>query len=97
MPGRAWSGSEPVPGPPAQLGHAALSPRRGRSDPPVRMLTGTEREIARLVATGQRNKEVASSLSVAVRTVEWNLSKIYRKLGVRSRTELAAHLARRPE
>jgi DNA-binding CsgD family transcriptional regulator len=72
-------------------------PGHGRplADPRVRMLTATEREIARLVATGRRNKEVAATLSVAVRTVEWNLSKVYRKLGVRSRTELAAHLARR--
>jgi DNA-binding CsgD family transcriptional regulator len=74
-----------------------LNPRRGLDDRQARLLTETEHEIARLVATGQRNKEVAAALSVAVRTVEWNLSKIYRKLRVRSRTELAAHMARRPE
>ena len=60
-------------------------------------LTETEREIARLVAAGRTNKEVAAALSVAVRTVEWNLSKIYAKLDVRSRTELSSRMTRRPD
>jgi DNA-binding NarL/FixJ family response regulator len=47
------------------------------------------------VAAGKSNLEVAHALSLSARTVEWNLSKIYRKLGVRSRTELAAKIARR--
>ena len=58
-------------------------------------LTATEEEIARLVAAGKPNYEVAQALSMSPKTVEWNLSKIYRKVGVRSRTELAAKLARR--
>ncbi len=45
--------------------------------------------MARLVASGRTNNEVAESLHLSARTVEWNLSKLYRKLGVRSRTELA--------
>jgi len=53
-------------------------------------LTPTETRIAALVARGRSNAEVATELFISPRTVEWNLSKIYRKLGVRSRAELAA-------
>ena len=56
-------------------------------------LTETERRVAALVATGRSNAEVAQALTLSSKTVEWNLSKVYRKLGVRSRTELAARLA----
>ena len=52
-------------------------------------LTPTEERVARLVADGKSNREVAGALFLTVRTVEWNLGRIYRKLGVRSRTELA--------
>ena len=55
-------------------------------------LTPTERSVAELVASGLSNKEVAAKLFVTVRTVEWNLSKVYAKLGARSRTELAGRL-----
>jgi DNA-binding CsgD family transcriptional regulator len=57
-------------------------------------LTETERQIAGLVAAGRSNHEVAVALHLSPKTVEWNLSKMYRKLGVRSRTALAAHLSR---
>ena len=56
-------------------------------------LTETERRVAALVANGRSNKEVASELFVTVHTVESNLTRIYDKLGVRSRTELARRLA----
>jgi DNA-binding CsgD family transcriptional regulator len=67
-------------------------------------LTATERQVAELVVSGRTNKEVAAELFVSVRAVESTLTKAYAKLGVRSRTELAARLgpavaapARRPE
>lgn len=53
-------------------------------------LTPTERQIASLVAQGRSNREIAAELIVSLRTVESNLTRVYRKLGVRSRTELAA-------
>jgi DNA-binding CsgD family transcriptional regulator len=56
-------------------------------------LSETERQIVALVVAGRTNREVASELSLSPNTVAWNLSKIYRKLGVRSRTELAARVA----
>jgi DNA-binding CsgD family transcriptional regulator len=55
-------------------------------------LTPSERRIAELVAEGRTNKEVAATLFVAERTVESALTQIYRKLDVRSRTELARKL-----
>lgn len=48
--------------------------------------------IVELVVSGRRNREVADELNLSPNTVAWNLSKIYRKLGVISRTELAAHI-----
>lgn len=67
--------------------------RIGGRAPASGELTPAERRVASLVAAGQTNREVAATLFVAPRTVEWNLSKIYAKLGVRSRSELARRLA----
>jgi DNA-binding CsgD family transcriptional regulator len=53
-------------------------------------LTQTEHSVAEAVAGGRTNREVATELSMGLRTVEAHLSAIYRKLGVRSRSELAA-------
>jgi DNA-binding CsgD family transcriptional regulator/Flp pilus assembly protein TadD len=53
-------------------------------------LTPVEQRIADLVAAGQTNREVAAATFTSVRTVESHLGRIYRKLGIRSRTELAA-------
>ena len=53
-------------------------------------LTPTERRVAELVAEGRTNKDVAAALFVTVRTVESNLTRVYSKLGMHSRTELAA-------
>ena len=52
-------------------------------------LTPREHEVARLVAGGATNTEVATELFVNAKTVEFHLGNVYRKLGVRSRTELA--------
>jgi DNA-binding NarL/FixJ family response regulator len=57
-------------------------------------LSETERHIVELVVSGLRNREVATELSLSPNTVAWNLSKVYRKLGVTSRTELAARMAK---
>jgi DNA-binding NarL/FixJ family response regulator len=68
----------------------------GRSAPAGPGLSPTEHEIARLVALGCSNKQVAHDLHLSVKTVEWNLSKIYRKVGVRSRTEFVARHGDKP-
>jgi DNA-binding CsgD family transcriptional regulator len=61
--------------------------------PSMGELTDAELRVARLAAAGFRNREIAEQLFMSVRTVEGHLSNIYPKLGIRSRTELAAHLA----
>jgi DNA-binding CsgD family transcriptional regulator len=52
-------------------------------------LTAAERRVAKLVAEGRTNREVAAALFLGERTVETHLSHVYAKLGVRSRAELA--------
>jgi DNA-binding NarL/FixJ family response regulator len=56
-------------------------------------LTETERRVAELAAKGLKNREVAAQLFVSPKTVEANLARIYRKLGIHSRAELGARLA----
>jgi DNA-binding CsgD family transcriptional regulator len=56
-------------------------------------LTEAERRIAQLVAEGSTNREVAAALFLTEHSVETALTRIYRKLGVRSRAELAHLLA----
>jgi DNA-binding CsgD family transcriptional regulator len=63
--------------------------RAGGATPPSSELTPTEQRIAQLVGEGKKNREVAEALFISVKTVEANLSRIFHKLGVRSRTELA--------
>jgi DNA-binding NarL/FixJ family response regulator len=65
-------------------------PRRPRSDRAPHELTRGEAAVADLVALGRTNNEVAEHLGISPRTVETHLTRIYAKLGVRSRTELAA-------
>jgi DNA-binding CsgD family transcriptional regulator len=55
-------------------------------------LTATEEAVARLAAQGLSNREIAERAFMSPKTVEVNLTRIYRKLGVRSRTALAGHL-----
>jgi len=53
----------------------------------------TAAALCELAAAGLRNAEVAARLFLSTKTVEANLSHAYRKLGIRSRTQLAAQLA----
>ena len=53
-------------------------------------LTPQESAVARLVVSGMTNREVAEELMLSTKTVEFHLSNIYTKLGVRSRSELRA-------
>jgi DNA-binding CsgD family transcriptional regulator len=63
-----------------------------RRPSPVGELTSAEQRVAELAAAGNSNKEIARNLHVTVSTVEAHLSRAYAKLGVRSRTQLAARL-----
>jgi len=62
----------------------------------LQSLTKGERRVAESVAAGRTNKEVADHLFVSVKTVDFHLQAIYRKLAVRSRTELAVLMAQGP-
>jgi DNA-binding CsgD family transcriptional regulator len=59
----------------------------------VDALTASELRVATLAAEGQTNREIAQALFVTPKTVEVHLSNAYRKLGIRSRRELAGELA----
>jgi DNA-binding CsgD family transcriptional regulator len=61
-------------------------------DPEVEALSAAERRVADAVASGMTNRETAALLIVSVKTVDFHLQQIYRKLGIRSRTELAIRM-----
>ena len=69
------------------------SARVGGRAPSSAELTPTERRVAELAAAGKANKEIAAGLHVTVRTVETHLTKIYAKLGIRRRGELAQRIS----
>jgi DNA-binding CsgD family transcriptional regulator len=77
----------------AERVHAELDRLGARRDPGE--LTATEERIAALAASGLTNREIAAAAFVTQKTVEANLSRIYRKLGIRSRAELGVRLAER--
>ncbi|SRX82788.1 helix-turn-helix transcriptional regulator [Mycolicibacterium parafortuitum] len=55
-------------------------------------LTPVEARIARMAAAGYSNKEIAAQVFLSIKTIEMNLSSVYRKLGIRSRTQLHSRL-----
>jgi len=61
---------------------------RAASSTDVEQLTPREAQIAAQVAEGKSNREVAAALYLTTKTVEFHLTRVYRKLGVRSRSEL---------
>lgn len=67
-------------------------PAKKSSAETLSSLTQSERRVADLAAAGYSNRQIAQHLYVTVKAVEWHLSNVYRKLGIRSRTRLPALL-----
>ncbi|MFD7169311.1 helix-turn-helix transcriptional regulator [Streptomyces violascens] len=67
--------------------------REAPSEHPVATLTTREREVAVVVAAGLSNREIAAQLFVSVRTVENHLHRIFNKLGISARADVARLLA----
>jgi DNA-binding CsgD family transcriptional regulator len=65
---------------------------RRRAPSGVQTLTLQELQVSLLLAEGRTTREVAAALFLSPKTVEYHLRKVYTKLGIRSRTELAARL-----
>ena len=74
----------------------APEPAAATDDPLLGRLTETEARIARLVCQGASNREIAERTFISVKTVEATLTRIYRKMDVRSRTQLATLLVPSP-
>jgi DNA-binding NarL/FixJ family response regulator len=71
-----------------------LVPRRRASQNAVDALSPREREVAELVVRGSSNRQIAEHLVLSPKTVETHLRKVFDKLGVASRTEVAVAIAR---
>lgn len=75
----------------AARAHAELS-RTKPSRNQTGALTATEQRVADLAASGMNNRDIAAALFISLKTVEANLTRIYRKLGIRSRAQIGARL-----
>jgi DNA-binding CsgD family transcriptional regulator len=74
---------------------AAAAAGPGDAADPWNLLTASERRVAEVIVGGATYNEAAAALFLSPRTIEHHLRQAYRKLGVRSRGELAARLTRR--
>ena len=66
----------------AELARVNVAPTRNLT------LTSSERRVAELAASGMTNRDIAAALFISPKTVEANLARVYRKLGIRARAEL---------
>jgi len=67
----------------------APAPFHHGENSPISVLTGRQREVLNLIATGRRNAEIATALGISPRTVQIHVSTILKMLGIGNRTEAA--------
>jgi DNA-binding NarL/FixJ family response regulator len=70
---------------------AELTRTNVRHDPALR-LTPSEQQVSELAASGMSNRDIAAKLFIKTKTVEHNLTRVYAKLGIRSRAELGRRI-----
>ena len=78
---------------PIVAGLSTDQPAAERIDPELASLSQAELRVAEAIAAGLTNREAAARLFLSVKTIDFHLQQMYRKLGVRSRTELAVRIA----
>jgi DNA-binding CsgD family transcriptional regulator len=89
------SGSSTVRSPAARCGQrCAAGDRKNAAGTGWHALTPSEREVATLIAAGMTNSQVAIRLRISQHTVDGRLRRVFAKLGVNTRVELAAEYAR---
>lgn len=76
----------------ASLADEPAVQKQRRPDPGLAALSQAEFRVAEAVASGLTNRQVAAELIISVKTVDFHLQQMYRKLGIRSRTELAVRM-----
>jgi DNA-binding CsgD family transcriptional regulator/tetratricopeptide (TPR) repeat protein len=81
----------------AERVRADLARTASRPDARPAELTPSEQKVADLAASGMTNRQIASALSISPKTVDVNLYRIYRKLGIQSRSQLARRMILRPD
>jgi DNA-binding NarL/FixJ family response regulator len=69
----------------------------GATPGPANSLSPSEQRVAELAVNGMSNRDLAQALSISLKTVEANLTQIYRKLGIRSRAQLAQRIGSPPQ
>jgi DNA-binding CsgD family transcriptional regulator len=81
-----------APAAPLGHGHPGRTPATAAGRPAPRTLTEQQRRVAVLAAEGYTNPEIAARLSITASMVEQHLTRVFRKLGVKQRQELARHI-----
>ena len=94
--GDRGSPTEASPRPPAPERRAPVGQggARATGNQGLGSLSAREREIAELVADGLANREIGARLFLSEKTIETHLTRVFQKLGLRSRTQVAAEIAR---
>jgi DNA-binding CsgD family transcriptional regulator len=96
-PSRRFAGDQARPTPVRAIAGDRAAVGSGAPGLPMRCLTAQELRVAMLVGQGATNREAANALFLSTKTIEFHLRSVYRKLGVRSRAELAHLIGQGPE